>query len=105
LRITASTLAVVRAKLAISAASAAAVAAVVPISAWLLHWPFERAVYLAPVLVVGAAAVLGLVILWTKVALDSLRESARPRLVVGLCLAGFGILALLTVLGIELPRE
>jgi hypothetical protein len=92
----------VKARLAVAVA---VVGAVVPLSAWLLHWPVEKAAYLAPVLVVGAAAVLGLVLLWAKVALDSLRESRRPRLVVGLWLAGFGLLALLTVLGVELPRE
>ena len=87
------------------AVSTAAVAAVVPLTAWLLHWPLEKAVYLAPVLVVGSAAVLGLVLLWAKVAFESLRESRRPRLVLALWLAGFGLLALLTVLGVELPRE
>lgn len=83
----------------------AAVAAVVPLSAWLLHWPLEKSAYLAPVLVLGGAAVLGLVILWGKIAYESLRESRRPRLVLGLWLAGFGLVALLTVLGVELPRE
>jgi len=87
------------------AVAVAAVAAVVPLTAWILHWPIEKAAYLAPVLVVGSAAVLGLVILWAKVALDSLRETRRPRLVAGLWLAGLGLLALLTVLGVELPRE
>ena len=87
------------------AVAVAAVAAVVPLSAWVLHWPLEKAVYLAPVLVVGSAAVLGLAVLWGKIALESLRESRRPRLVLGLWLAGFGLLALLTVLGVELPRE
>lgn len=83
----------------------AAVAALVPLSARLLSWPLERAIYLAPVLVVGAAAVAGLLILWGRVAWDSLRESRRPRLVLALWVAGIGMLFLLTYLGVQLPRE
>jgi hypothetical protein len=85
--------------------AAAAVAAVVLGTTLVLGWPLERAVYLAPVLVVCAAAVLGLLLLWGKIALNSLRESRRPRLVVSLWLAGFAMIALLTVLGVELPKE
>ena len=86
-------------------AALAVVCALVVLTAWLMAWPLERAVYLAPVIVVGFAAVAGLAILWGKVALESLRESRRPKLVVGLWLAGLALLALLTVLGVELPRE
>jgi len=74
-------------------------------TAWIMRWPVERAVYLAPVIVVGAAAVVGLVILWGKVAVQSLRESRRPRLVLALWLAGIALIVLLTVIGVELPRE
>jgi hypothetical protein len=86
----------------------AALAAVLGLSvatAAIMSWPVERAIFLAPVLVVGAAAVAGLVLLWGKVALQALRDSRRPRLVIALWLAGFALLALLTVLGVELPRE
>ncbi len=86
-------------------AALAAVLALVALTAWLLAWPFEKAVYLAPVIVVGGAAAIGLLILWGKVALESLRESRRPRLVVALWLFGFAVLVLLTVLGVQLPRE
>jgi hypothetical protein len=75
------------------------------LTALILSWPVERAIYLAPVIVVGVAAVAGLVILWGKVAAQSLRESKRPRLVLGLWLAGLALLVLLSVLGVELPRE
>jgi hypothetical protein len=74
-------------------------------TAWIMAWPFEKAVYLAPVIVIGGAAALGLVILWGKVAVQSLRESKRPRLVLALWLAGLALLVLLSVLGVELPRE
>ena len=77
----------------------------VALTAWALSWPLERAIYLAPVIVVGFAAVAGLAILWGKVALQSLRESRNPRLVVGLWLLGFALLILLTFLGVKLPRE
>ena len=70
-----------------------------------MGWSVQRAVFLAPVIVVGFAAVAGLLILWGKVALQAIRDSRRPRLVVGLWLAGLVLLALLTLLGVELPRE
>jgi hypothetical protein len=40
-----------------------------------------------------------------RVAIASLRESSRPRLVLALWGAGILLVVLLTVLGIELPRE
>jgi hypothetical protein len=83
----------------------AVVVGLVALTAWVMAWPFERAVYLAPVIVVCGAAVVGLVILWGKVALNSLRESRRPVLVLALWLAGLALLVLLTILGVRLPRE
>jgi hypothetical protein len=71
----------------------------------IMGWPLERAIYLAPVIVVAFAALAGLLILWGKVAMQSLRESRRPRLVLGLWLSGILVIVLLTVLGVELPRE
>jgi len=85
--------------------AATAVAAMVAATAWAMGWPLERAVYLAPVIVVGFAAAAGLLILWGKVALQGLRETRRPRLVLALWLVGIGLLVLLSVLGVELPRE
>jgi hypothetical protein len=83
----------------------AAVLALVALTAWVLQWPFEKAVYLAPVIVICGAAVAGLLILWGKIALHSLSESRRPRLVLGLWVAGLALLVLLTILGVKLPRE
>jgi hypothetical protein len=82
-----------------------AVIAMVTATAVLMGWPFERAVYLAPVIVIGFAAVAGLLILWGKVALQQLRESKRPRLVLALWVVGIGMLFLLTYLGVKLPKE
>jgi hypothetical protein len=84
---------------------AVAVCAMVAVTASLMGWPLERAVYLAPVIVIGFAAVAGLLILWGKVALQSLRESRRPKLVIALWLAGIALIALLSFLGVKLPRE
>jgi hypothetical protein len=86
-------------------AAFAGVLALVAVTAWLLSWPIEKAVFLAPVIVVGGGAAVGLVILWAKIALNSLRESPHPRRVVALWLLGLGLLVLLTVLGVKLPRE
>jgi len=82
-----------------------AVGAMVVVTALLMGWPFERAVYLAPVIVVGFAAVAGLLILWGKVAWQQLRETKRPRLVLTFWIVGIGLLVLLTVLGVKLPKE
>ena len=83
----------------------AVVLALVAVTAWALSWPFEKAVYLAPVIVVGGAAAVGLLLLWGKIALNSLRESRHPRRVLAYWLVGVGLLVLLTVLGVKLPSE
>jgi hypothetical protein len=83
----------------------AAVIGLVFITAWLMGWSAERAIYLAPVIVIGFAAAAGLVILWGKVALQQLRETRRPRLVLALWVLAIGLLVLLSILGVELPRE
>ena len=83
----------------------AAVFGLVVLTALIMGWPLEKAVYLAPVIVVAAAALVGLLILWGKVAVQSLRESKRPRLVLGLWVGGLALLVILSVIGVELPRE
>jgi len=57
------------------------------------------------VIVVAGAAAIGLVLLWSKVALNSLRESRHPRRVLAYWLLGLGLLVALTVLGVKLPNE
>ena len=42
-------------------------------SAWLFQWPLEKALVLAPVIVVVAGATVGLFLLWAKVIRDSVR--------------------------------
>jgi hypothetical protein len=85
--------------------AAVTVAVLVALTAWLLGWPVERAAYLAPVIVVAAAALVGLVLLWGKVAYQALQESRRPKLVLALWVAGIALLVALSILGVKLPRE
>jgi len=86
-------------------AAASVVAVLVVVTALMLGWPLERAAYLAPVLVVAAAALVGLLILWGKVAYQQLRETRRPKLVLALWIAGIGLLVALSILGVKLPKE
>ena len=86
-------------------AALAAVLAMVAVTAWALSWPREKAVSLAPVSGVGGAAAVGLLLLWGKIALTSLRESRHPRRVLAYWLVGLGLLVLLTILGVKLPSE
>jgi hypothetical protein len=86
-------------------AALAVVLGLVALTAWALSWPFEKAVYLAPVIVIGGAAAVGLLLLWGKIALNSLHESRHPRRVLAYWLVGLGLLVLLTVLGVKLPNE
>lgn len=77
----------------------------VALTAWLMSWPFSKAVTLAPVIVVAGAAAVGLVLLWGKVAVASLRESRHPRRVVAYWVLGLVLLVVLTILGVKLPSE
>lgn len=59
---------------------------------------------LAPVIVVAVGAIAALLILWGKVALQHLRETRRPRLVLALWIAGIALIFLLSFLGVKLPK-
>ena len=56
----------------------AACAGLDALAAWLLDWSFERAVVLAPVVVAVVGATAFLVVLWTRIIVDALRNR-RPR--------------------------
>jgi hypothetical protein len=74
-------------------------------TAWAFSWPFEKAVYLAPIIVAAAGASVGLLVFWGRVVYVQVRDSPNRRLLVWLG-AGFLVLvAVLTALGVELPRE
>ncbi len=81
------------------------VVVLVVVTASLLEWPLERAIYLAPLLVVAVLTVAGLILFWVKVAVDQIRETRRPRLWAAVIIGGIGVISLLALLGVELPRE
>jgi uncharacterized membrane protein YidH (DUF202 family) len=87
------------------AAASGAVTALVVVTVWVSDLSFQRAVLLAPVLVIGLAAVAGLVVFWGKVGWESFRQASHPRLVVAAALAFVLLLVGLTILGVQLPRE
>jgi hypothetical protein len=72
---------------------------------WLTDLSFERAVLLAPVLVIGVAAVAGLLVFWSRVGWESLSRARHPRLLVAGAVAFVLLLVGLTLLGVNLPRE
>jgi hypothetical protein len=87
------------------AAASAFVTALVVATVWLTDLSFGRAALLAPVLVIGLAAVAGLVVFWGRVGWDSLRRARHPRLLAAAALAFVLLLVALTLLGVQLPRE
>ena len=88
-----------------SLVSGLVVAGLVVLAVWLFGIKLERAAVLAPVLVVIAGAVAGLVVLWTKIGWESLRRREHPWRVVALTVAALAVLVALSLLGIKLPRE
>ena len=87
------------------AVASVAVTAVVVMAVWVTDLSFERAVLLAPVLVIGLAAAAGLVVFWGRVGWESLRRSQHPRLVLAAVAVLVFLLVGLTLLGVQLPRE
>jgi hypothetical protein len=82
-----------------------AVTALVLLASWLLRWPLEKAALLAPVIVVFVAVALGVFVFWGRVAWDGLRASRHPRWIVAGALSLVALVAVLTLLGVQLPRE
>ena len=80
-------------------------AGLVLLTVWIFELPLERAAVLAPVLVVIAGVVGGLVVLWTKVGWESLQRREHPWRVVALAVGVFAVLVALSLLGLKLPRE
>jgi hypothetical protein len=87
------------------AVASVSVTAVVVLTVWVTDLSFERAILLAPVLVIGLAAVAGLLVFWSRVGWESLRRTRHPRLVVAGAVAFVLLLVGLTLLGVNLPRE
>jgi hypothetical protein len=84
------------------AIAAAASLALVLLAAWMLRWPLEKAALLAPVIVATLGATAFIVVLWTKIAIESLRAQRHPLRIV---LAGVVSLAVLVVISffVDLP--
>ena len=86
-------------------ASGFVIAALVLAVIWAFEISLSRAAILAPVIVVCAGAAAGVAVLWAKVGWESLRRSRRPWLVAGIAVAAFAVIAALSLLGLDLPRE
>jgi hypothetical protein len=88
-----------------AAISGLVVGALVLAVAWLFNVSVSHVTLLAPVVVLVAAAVAGLAVFWYRAAADSLRHAKHPRLILGGAAALVLLGIVLTVLGVELPRE
>ena len=87
------------------AVGSVAVTGLVLLAVWVTDLSFERAVLLAPVLVLGVAALAGLLVFWGRVAWQSLSRSRHPRLLIAAGTAFVLLIVALTLLGVNLPRE
>jgi hypothetical protein len=67
----------VRVNVPVVLASLAACAGLTALAAWMLDWSFQRAAMLSPVIVLVAGAAAFLVVLWTRVAWESIRSRRR----------------------------
>jgi hypothetical protein len=79
--------------------------ALVLLVVWAFELSLDRAAVLAPVIVVAFGAAAGVVVLWAKVGWESLKRRRRPWLVVAIAVGALALIAALSLLGLELPRE
>ena len=86
-------------------AASVAITGIVVVTVWLTDLSFQRAILLAPVLVIGVAAAAGMVVFWGRVGWESLRRHTHPWRVVTLALSVLAVLAALSMLGLKLPHE
>jgi len=86
-------------------AASVAVTALVLGASWLFDLSLERAALLAPVFVVGAAAIAGLFVLWGRVAWEQYRESRHPLAIVVAAGALVAVFVTLSLVGVKLPHE
>jgi len=66
---------------------------------------WQRLALLAPAIVIGVGLVAAVLILLGRALAQSVRESGHPRVIFAGFVALAGAVALLTYLGVELPRE
>jgi hypothetical protein len=78
------------------AVSAVACSLLVAAAALLLDMSLSDAVLLAPIIVVTLGATVGIVALWVKIAVDSLRRQRHPRRIVAGTVAAVAVLVALS---------
>jgi uncharacterized integral membrane protein len=66
---------------------------------------FEHLAFLAPVIVIALGALAGLVMLWSRVGWEALRRHDHPWRVLALGAGFIALIAVLSALGLKLPRE
>jgi len=86
-------------------ASGLVTVALVLLVVWAFEVSLERAALLAPVIVVAFGAAAAVLVLWAKVGWESLRRRRRPWLVAGIAVSVIGLIFVLSLLGLNLPRE
>ena len=86
-------------------ASGLVTALLVLLVVWVFEVSLERAAVLAPVIVVAFGAAAAVIVLWAKVGWEALQRRRRPWLVVGIAAGVIVLIAALSLLGLELPRE
>ena len=86
-------------------ASGLVTTALVLLVVWIFEVSLERAAVLAPVIVVAFGAAAGVAVLWAKVGWEALQRHRRPWLVVGIAAGIVVLIAALSLLGVQLPRE
>ena len=86
-------------------ASGLVTAALVLLVVGVFEVSLERAAVLAPVIVLAFGAAAAVVVLWAKVGWEALQRRRRPWLVVGIAAGVVVLIATLSLLGLDLPRE
>ena len=74
-------------------------------AAWLFEISLGHALVLAPAMLFGLGLCAAVFVLLGRAAAESIRSAKRPGLVVGLIVGLVALITLLTILGVELPRE
>jgi hypothetical protein len=84
------------------AVSSVVVGVLVVAAAAIYRLPLEHAIVLAPVIVATVGATLFILVLWTKVIVESLRRRRHPYLIAAGVAGAVGLVAVLSFL-VELP--
>jgi len=84
---------------------ALACAALPLLAAALLDLSLQRALLLAPLIVAAAGAAVGLVLLWTRVAWESLQRRRHPGRIVAIAIAVVALLLVASYFVGPLPHE